>query len=318
MSTYEHPEELTIGLRRIQSLRYGENPHQQSAFYQEIPAAPGTIATAKQLHGKELSHNNIIDADAAWAAVSEFEEQTFAIIKHTNACGLASHKNQTESYRRALAGDPISAFGGIVACNRKLTFAAAEEIRKTFYEIILAPSFDAKATALLQKKKDLRILALGAKSTVPGLDYRRVSGGMLVQTPDILAEDPALWKVVTERIPSAQEFEELVFAWKAVKQIKSNAIVLTKDRALRGMGAGQPNRVTSVHLALRAAGNEASGCGVGWDSCVPFPDGLEEAAEGGVSAVIQPGGSIRDDAVIAAADKASIAMMFTGARHFKH
>lgn len=318
MRADEHPKELTISLRRIQSLRYGENPHQQSAFYQEIPAAPGTIATAKQLHGKELSHNNIIDADAAWTTVNEFEEQTFAVVKHTNACGLASHEDQPESYKRALAGDPVSAFGGIVACNREITLAAAEEIRKTFYEIVLAPSFDAKALALLQKKKDLRILKLGSKSTVPGLDYRRVSGGMLVQTPDTLAEDPALWNVVTERSPSAQEFEEMVFAWKAVKQIKSNAIVLTKDRALRGMGAGQPNRVTSVHLALRAAGNESSGCVVGSDAFFPFPDGLEAAAEGGVTAVVQPGGSIRDEAVIAAADKAGIAMVFTGTRHFKH
>ena len=311
--------DLVIGLRRLQSLRYGENPHQKSAFYQELPAQGGVIATAKQLHGKDLSHNNIIDADAAWSVARDFEEQTFAIVKHTNPCGLASRGDQAEAYRLAFAGDPVSAFGGIVACNRELTLAAAEEMRKIFFEIVIAPSFQTDALALLRKKRDLRILEItGGADGPPPLDYRRVSGGMLVQTPDDLAENPKKWRAVTRRAPSSDELAELAFAWRAVKHVKSNAIVLTKERALRGMGAGQPNRVTSVNLALRAAGGEAKGCVAASDAFFPFADGVEAAAEGGVTAIVQPGGSIRDEEVIADADAAGLAMVFTGARHFKH
>ena len=311
--------DLVIGLRRLQSLRYGENPHQKSAFYQELPVRPGVIAAANQIHGKELSHNNIIDADAAWTVVRDFDEQTLAIVKHTNPCGLAARGDQAEAYRLAFAGDPVSAFGGIVACNRELTLAAAEEMRKIFFEIVIAPSFQAEALALLRKKRDLRLLEIsGAAGGSPPLDYRRVSGGMLVQTPDQLPENPKSWRVVTGRVPSSDELAELAFAWRAVKHVKSNAIVLTKERALRGMGAGQPNRVTSVQLALRAAGDEAKGCVVASDAFFPFADGVEAAAEGGVTAIVQPGGSIRDEEVIAAADAAGLAMVFTGTRHFKH
>ncbi|MBI3744519.1 MAG: bifunctional phosphoribosylaminoimidazolecarboxamide formyltransferase/IMP cyclohydrolase [Chloroflexi bacterium] len=312
--------ELTIGLTRLQSLRYGENPHQKSAFYRELFAAPGTIASAKQLHGKELSHNNIIDADAAWTAATDFPDPTVAVIKHTNPCGLASNDDIAEAYRRAYAGDTVSAFGGIVAFNRKLTLAAAEEVRKIFYEIVIAPGYDADALALLQKKKDLRILEvpLPKPGAQPVLDYRRVSGGMLVQNADAIAEDASTWKVVTQRKPTSQELSELAFAWKACKHIKSNAIVLVKDRAIVGMGAGQPNRVTSVHLALRAAGERAKGTVLGSDAFFPFADGVEMAIQGGVTAIAQPGGSIRDADAIAAADKAGIAMLFTGTRHFKH
>ncbi len=214
----------------------------------------------------------------------------------------------------------MSAFGGIIACNRELSLATAEEVRKTFYEIVIAPSFHPDALALLQKKKDLRILEIPADNTAASasLDYRRVSGGMLVQTADEVPEDPTAWNSVTQRKPTAQELAELAFAWRVVKHVKSNAIVLAKDQALLGMGAGQPNRVTSVHLALRAAGEKAKGSVLASDAFFPFPDGVELAVEGGVTALAQPGGSIRDQEVIEAADKAGVAMVFTGIRHFRH
>ena len=312
------PDELTVGLVKAQGLRYGENPHQQATFYREVLSLEGGIAAAKQLHGKELSFNNILDADAAWRAASDFDEPTVAVIKHTNPCGLASHGDLAEAYRRAYAGDPVSAFGGIVAFNRPLTMAAAEEVRKIFYEIVIAPGYEPEALALLQKKRDLRILEAPQAAAVVGLDYRKVQGGMLVQTQDAIMEDPRSWKVVTNRKPTEQEMADLAFAWRAVKHIKSNAIVLAKDKTLVGMGAGQPNRVTSVHLALRRAEERARGCALGSDAFFPFADGVELAAKGGVTAVAQPGGSIRDNEVIEVANKAGMAMVFTGIRHFKH
>ncbi len=312
-------DQLTIGLEKVQGLRYGENPHQQSAFYQEALAPPGTIASAAQLHGKELSHNNILDADAAWNVVRDFANPAVAVVKHTNPCGLASNEDLTEAYRLAYEGDPVSAFGGIVACNRPLDLAAAESIAAIFYEIVIAPGYEPDALARLKRKRDLRILQVeGLDQGGSGLDYRRVSGGMLVQTADRLQGDPAAWKSVTERSPTPAELEDLAFAWKAVKHVKSNAIVLARGGALIGMGAGQPNRVTSVHLALRAAGEKAAGCVLGSDAFFPFPDGVEMAARGGATAIAQPGGSVRDSEVIEAANKAGLAMVFTGARHFKH
>ena len=317
------PQELTIGLSRIQSLRYGENPHQQSAFYREVLSTGATIASAQQLHGKELSHNNIIDADAAWTAVRDFAQPAAVVIKHTNPCGLAAHDDQAEAYRRAYSGDTVSAFGAIVAFNRALTLAAAEEVRKIFYEIVIAPDFDPEALALLKRKKDLRILQIATAANPPGesgpgLDYRRVSGGMLVQGADEIDEDPASWRTATKRQPTPEELADLAFAWKAVKHVKSNAILLAKDQTLLGMGAGQPNRVTSVHLALRAAGERSQGSVLASDAFFPFADGVELAAQGGVTAIAQPGGSIRDEEVIKAADQAGLAMVFTGTRHFKH
>ena len=312
-------DQLTIGLEKVQRLRYGENPHQQSAFYQEALAPPGTIASAAQLNGKELSHNNILDADAAWNVVRDFANPAVAVVKHTNPCGLASNEDLTEAYRLAYEGDPVSAFGGIVACNRPLDLAAAESIAAIFYEIVIAPGYEPDALARLKRKRDLRILQVeGLNQGGAGLDYRRVSGGMLVQTADRLQGDPAAWKSVTERSPTPAELEDLAFAWKAVKHVKSNAIVLARGGALIGMGAGQPNRVTSVHLALRAAGEKAAGCVLGSDAFFPFPDGVEMAAQGGATAIAQPGGSVRDSEVIEAANKAGLAMVFTGARHFKH
>ena len=311
-------QELTLGYRKLYDLRYGENPHQQAAFYAE--STPNGIAGAQQLHGKELSYNNILDADAAWRAVSDFAEPAAAVIKHTNTCGLATHQDQATAYQRAFEGDPVSAFGGIVAFNRTLTAGAAEAMRQVFYEIVLAPDFEPAALEILRKKRDLRILALsnqGARRQ-GAREVRQVLGGVLLQTPDALEEDPQAWTVATERKPTPEELLEMAFAWKAVKHVKSNAIVLVKEQRLLGMGAGQPNRITSVHLALRAAGEAATGSVLASDAFFPFPDGVEAAAEGGVTAVVQPGGSIRDQEVIDAANRLGLVMVFTGVRHFRH
>jgi phosphoribosylaminoimidazolecarboxamide formyltransferase/IMP cyclohydrolase len=311
-------QELTLGYSKLYDLRYGENPHQQAAFYGESSASG--IAGAKQLHGKELSFNNILDADAAWRAVADFQEPAAAVIKHTNTCGLACHDDQTEAYRRAFSGDPVSAYGGIVAFNRPVTGEAAEAMRQVFYEIVLAPSFEPAALEILKKKRDLRILDMAGLG-VPGKkawEVRQVSGGVLMQTPDILEEDPQGWDVVTERKPTQEELMDLAFAWKAVKHVKSNAIVVVKGQTLLGLGAGQPNRIISVQLSLKAAGEASRGAVLASDAFFPFADGVETAGEGGITAVIQPGGSIRDGEVIEAANRMGLAMVVTGVRHFRH
>ena len=312
------PESLGIAYTRMRELRYGENPHQVAALYVP-PSVNGGIAGAQQLHGRELSFNNLIDADAAWTTVSDFEETTVAIIKHTNPCGLACYSDQAEAYRRALAGDPVSAFGGIVGFNRTVTAATAREMSNLFYEVVVAPAYEPDALEALQKKRNLRVLAVAPvlNNELP-YDLRPVSGGLLAQMRDIITEDPTSWKVVTNRVPSRKELNDLAFAWKAAKHIKSNAIVLASDVTLRGMGAGQPNRVTSVHLALRTAGESSRGSVLASDAFFPFADNIELAAEGGVTAIAQPGGSVRDEEVIAAANRLGIAMVFTGVRHFKH
>ncbi len=315
------PAHLTVAMNKLYDLRYGENPHQQAAFYAEALAGRPVsgIAGAKQLWGKELSYNNILDADAAWGAASDFASSTVAVIKHTNPCGLCSHDNLAEAYRRAYAGDPVSAFGGIVALNRPVDRATAEEINKIFYEIVIAPGYAEDALTILKGKRDLRILEMAAEAPGPlPWEYRRVRGGFLAQTPDQVGEAAVALRTVTKREPTSQELSDLLFGWRAVKHIKSNAIVLVKDKTLLGMGAGQPNRVTSVHLALRAAGDKAQGSVLASDAFFPFPDGVELAASGGVSAIIQPGGSIRDEESTAAADAAGVAMVFTGQRHFRH
>ena len=320
------PEEMTIALKKRYGLRYGENPHQQAAFYAEqtVGLKQDTGMTqAKQLWGKDLSFNNILDADAAWGAATDFSAPTVAIVKHTNTCGLSSHQDIAQAYRRALSGDPVSAFGGIVAANRKINLGMAEEMTKTFYEIVIAPEYDTDALEVLKKKKNLRILLAQlppdyAANPIGYLDYRRVKGGLLVQTSDSLPEDSVSLKTVTKRSPSQAELEDLKFAWRAVKHIKSNAIVLVKDKTLVGMGAGQPNRVVSVNIAKTKAGDKSKGSVMASDAMFPFPDSVEQAAEGGVTAIIQPGGSIQDEEVVKAADKHNIAMVFTGTRHFKH
>ena len=314
----ELPEYLSLGYRRLQGLRYGENPHQKAGLY--VPYSNGGgVANARQLHGRELSFNNLLDADAAWRTVSDFDETAVAVIKHTNPCGLSCHPDLAEAYRRAYSGDPVSAFGGIIGFNRPVTSAAARVMSEVFYEVVVAPEYEDEALEVLRKKRNLRILAVPSSRTRQNFfDLRPLSGGLLVQTEDSLPEYPASWKTVTERAPTEEELADLTFAWRAAKHVKSNAIVLAKDNTLLGMGAGQPNRVTSVHLALRTAGEAARGSVLASDAFFPFADSIELGAEGGVTAVVQPGGSIRDEEVISAANRCQMAMVFTDVRHFRH
>ena len=259
-----------------------------------------------------------MDADAAWRTASDFSDATVSVVKHANSCGLASRDNIAEAYLAAYEGDTVSAFGGIVDFNRTVTAAAADAMEPVFYEVVIAPDYEPQALEILQKKRNLRILAIDKQPDTPGYDLRPITGGVLVQAADAIEEDPTTWTVATQRTPSDAEMKDLAFAWKAAKHIKSNAIVFAKDLALVGMGAGQPNRVVSVHLSQRASGDKAKGSVLASDAFFPFADNIELAAEAGITAIVQPGGSIRDDEVIAAADKAGLAMVFTGVRHFKH
>ena len=310
--------EMTLGYTKLYDLRYGENPHQKASLYADS-LSTGGIVKAKQLHGIELSFTNTLDADAAWRVVSDFSEPAATVVKHTNPCGLAVHADQPTAYRRAFEGDSVSAYGGIVGFNRPVTAATADAMRGELYHIIVAPAYEPEALEMFRKRKQLRVLQVSpAEGPVENLDVHSVSGGALIQTTDSIEEDSASWNVVTERKPTEAEVKDLAFAWKAAKHIKSNTIVLAKDGALVGMGAGQPNRVTSVHLALRIAGDKAKGSVLASDAFFPFADNVELAAEGGVTAIAQPGGSIRDEEVIAAANELNIAMVFTGTRHFRH
>jgi phosphoribosylaminoimidazolecarboxamide formyltransferase/IMP cyclohydrolase len=326
----EFPEAITIALEKRLDLRYGENPHQQAIFYSQLMPGrpPAGIAAAEQLNGIELSYVNIVDADGAWSTACDFDGPTVAIIKHATPCGLATHDDIVEAWRRAFAGDPVSAFGGIVGINRPVTRALAEAIRESKHptsgqrlllHIIVGPEFEDGALELLRKSKDLRILRAPLVSPdSQRFEYRQVVGGMLMQTRDAVPDNAIEMKVVTQREPTEQERADLRFAWRAVKHVKSNAIVLAKDGAMVGAGAGQPNRVNSVDLALRAAGEQAPGSVMASDAFFPFADSIEVAAEGGVLAVAQPGGSLRDQEVIDACDKLGVAMVFTGYRHFRH
>ena len=310
--------ELTFGYDRVADLRYGENPHQKATLY-SATLSSGGIVRAEKLHGIDMSYTNYLDADAAWRVVSDFSEPAVTVIKHTNPCGLAVHPDQPTAYQRAFEGDSISAYGGIVGFNRPVTGATARAMRGVLYDIIVAPGYEDDALDVLRRRRRTRILRIDPeRGHVTHLDLRLVTGGALVQTTDHLDEDPSAWKVVTELSPTAEQLRDLAFAWKAAKHVKSNTIVLAKDRTLVGMGAGQPNRVTSVHLALRIAGDKAKGSVMASDAFFPFPDNIEMAAEGGVSAIAQPGGSIRDDDCIEAANRLGIAMVTTGTRHFRH
>jgi len=320
------PDEMTVALKKRYGLRYGENPHQKAAFYAEQVVGGGQntgITWAKQLWGKELSFNNILDADAAWGAATDFAAPTVSVIKHTNPCGLASHEDIAEAYRRAFSGDEVAAFGGIVAANRPVTLAMAEAMRPVFYEIVIAPEYEPAALELLKKKKDLRILVAElppgyGKAESGYIDFRRVKGGFLVQGSDSLPEGQVNLKTVTRREPTPKEIEDLLFAWRAAKHVKSNAIMLVKDKTVVGMGAGQPSRIVSARIAGEKAGDKSKGSVLASDAMFPFPDVVEAAAAGGVTAIIQPGGSIRDEDSIKAADAHDIAMVFTGVRHFRH
>ena len=312
------PDETTFGFSKVSTLRYGENPHQQAGLY-AAPLSSGGIVRAKQLHGIDMSYTNYLDADAAWRVVADFEQPAATVIKHTNPCGLAVHYDQPTAYQRAFEGDSVSAYGGIVAFNRTLTAETARAMRGVLFDIIIAPDYEADALDVLRRRRRTRLLEVApAAGPQEGLDVRLVSGGALVQQVDDIAESPTDWKVATERKPTDSELADLAFAWKAAKHIKSNTIVLAKDNTLVGMGAGQPNRVVSVHLALRIAEEKAQGSVLASDAFFPFADNIEMAASGGITAIAQPGGSIRDDEVIAAADEHGIAMLLTGTRHFRH
>ena len=309
------PERLVLRGTKVLDLRYGENPHQAAAFYRGPGSAVG-LAAAEQLHGKELSYNNLLDTDAAWKLVLEFDDFAAAIIKHSNPCGVAVAESLEVAYLRALECDRTSAFGGIVALNRTCDAATARAIAEIFTEVVIAPGFEPDALEALTGKKNLRLLR--AEPSVPAEpDVRRVSGGFLMQTQD--ARDPATdAKVVTKVQPSEAQWDDLRFAWAVAKHVKSNAIVLAKDRVAVGVGAGQMSRVESTELAARRAGDRAKDTACASDAFFPFRDGLDAAVAAGASAVIQPGGSVRDEEVIAAADEHGIPMVFTGRRHFRH
>ncbi|MBI2848699.1 MAG: bifunctional phosphoribosylaminoimidazolecarboxamide formyltransferase/IMP cyclohydrolase [Chloroflexi bacterium] len=320
------PPRTTIPLKKLYQLVYGENPHQQAAFYEdEIKGkeAGPSLSSATLIAGSALSFNNICDLDAALSIVADFSPPTATIIKHGNPCGLACGQTLSEAYLKAYSGDPISAFGGVVGLNRRVDLSTAQEIKQTFYDAVIAAGYDDDALGVLQAKKDLKILAMERLSSnnsgiAPDLDFRRVSGGFLVQTMDKVPQDEVDLKVVTERGPALDELTDILFAWRAVKHVKSNAIVLVKRLTVVGVGAGQPNRAVSVKLALEAASERAVGSVLASDGFFPFPDGVELAGRGGVKAIIQPGGSIRDEQVIKMANRHRIAMVFTGKRHFKH
>ncbi len=310
--------QITLGYEKLDDLRYGENPHQTGALYAD-PLSTGGIARAERLHGMALSFTNILDADAAWRIACDFESPMATVIKHANPCGLAVHPDQPTAYKRALEGDPTSAYGGILGFNRTVTAATSEAMRGVLYHIVVAPDFEPEALSILKRRKQLRVLR-AAPERGPGdrLDARKIGGGALIQAADVSDEDFSSWEVVTDRAPNGPERRDLALAWKASRHVKSNAIVLARDNAMVGMGAGQPNRVTSVHLALRLAGDEARGSALASDAFMPFADNVEIAAAGGVTAIVQPGGSLRDQEVIEAANKLGVAMVFTGTRHFLH
>jgi len=317
------PGDLTVSLQKMYNLRYGENPHQQAALYMEKVAGrrPWGITQVKQHAGPELSFNNFLDIDSAWNVVSDFVEPAVAVIKHTNPCGLSSNNDLPEAYRRALAGDPVAAFGGIVAVNRVMDIDLASEVDKTHFDAVITGGYTEEALALLARKKSLRLLSMPDESRAPAgnmVEFRPITGGFLSQLKDFYTGEEFKPRVVTKREPTQREWDDLFFAWKAVKHIKSNGITLAKDCTLLGMGAGQPNRSVSAQIALERAGDKSKGSVMGSDAFIPFPDTVELAAAGGVTAVIQVGGSIRDQQSIDAADKHGMAMVFTGVRHFKH
>jgi phosphoribosylaminoimidazolecarboxamide formyltransferase/IMP cyclohydrolase len=319
------PPYLQLPLERIASLRYGENPHQRAAFYRERGAVEGSLARAQSVDGgdKELSFNNLVDLDAALEAVREFEAPTAAVIKHTNPCGLATHADLHVAYRLAREGDPVSAFGGVVALNRECDEATARVIAETFIECVAAPGYSAAALEFLRAKKNLRMVDVRLAMASRGLEWKRIGGGVVVQDADASAGgEVARGRVVTRRAPTEDELAALDAAWRAAKHVKSNAIVLARSvdggRQIVGVGAGQMSRVQSVKIACEKAGERARGSALGSDAFFPFPDGVEEAARSGVSAIAQPGGSVKDVEVIAAADALGLAMVFTGARHFRH
>lgn len=313
------PKTLTLTYEKKQDLRYGENPHQKAAFYTQIRETEGTLTGATQLQGKELSYNNIGDTDGALEALKEFGEPTVVAAKHANPCGVGSAETLAEAFKKAYDADPVSIYGGIVAVNREVDKATAELMAPIFLEVVVAPSFSEEALEVLRKKKNLRLLRLPhiEKHDYTAPKAKTVLGGLLIQDMDLQLLDGEM-KTVTERKPTEKEMEDLLFAWKVVKHTKSNAIVLAKDKCTTGVGPGQVSRIWALENAIRQGGKRIPGSVLASDAFFPFPDCVEAAHEAGVTAIIQPGGSIRDEESIAAANKYGIAMIFTGIRHFKH
>jgi len=315
------PERINIALERRQGMRYGENPHQAAALYVPAGRSAAGLAGAKQLQGKELSYNNLVDLDAAWALAAEFQRPAVAIIKHNNPCGAAEQDSLREAYVKALACDPVSAYGGVIALNRAMDAATAEEMAKLFVECIVAPGYEPAALEKFASKKNLRLLEMPCEAAPREWEIKPILGGALLQTPDRHELNEADLKVATTRKPAEAEMRGLLFGWKVAKHVKSNAIVFAREGQTVGVGAGQMSRVDSVKIAVikaAAAGLSLVGSVVASDAFFPFPDGVEEAGKAGATAVIQPGGSVRDEDVIAAANKLGMAMVFTGVRHFRH
>ena len=316
-----YPPLLNQPFEKVQELRYGENPHQSAALYKESSPLPSEIVSAQQLQGKELSFNNFIDLNAAWELVKEFDKGAVVIIKHTNPCGVAQGEDQLKTFIVAREVDPTSAFGGILGFNRPVTAETAEEITKNFVEAVVAPGFDSEALKLFAAKKNVRLMQMPEMGTPEGtekFDLKRIGGGLLVQSQDTLDYIEGKLKVVSERKPDDREMEDMQFAWIVAKHVKSNAIIYAKDQEIVGIGAGQMSRVDSARVAVEKARKPLQGAVMASDAFFPFRDSIDEAAKNGITAIISPGGSIRDEEVLQAASEHNIAMVFTGTRHFKH
>jgi len=315
------PNILTLQFEKIQNLRYGENPHQQGAFYREFNRKEPSVSNAKQLQGKEMSFNNFLDANSALELAKEYNGTVAVIVKHNNPCGVAIAKTQGEAYRRARDCDPVSAFGGVIAFNRMVDIETARELTSTFVEVVVAPEYAPDALAELKKKKDLRLLDIGPNvtGTPEGMDMKRLVGGLIYQDRDLgRIGDVRKLTVATKRKPTDDEYEALAFAWKVCKHVKSNAIIFTTNDRTIGIGAGQMSRLDSVRIAVMKAQFPLAGTVIASDAFFPFRDGLDEAAKAGATAVIQPGGSLKDEEVIKAANEHGMAMLMTGMRHFRH
>lgn len=319
MSKLDLPQNLILNLKKFRDLRYGENPHQKSAFYlrDTLPAGRQAEPGFEQLWGIELSHNNLGDANHAWRLVCEFEEPTVAIIKHGNPSGITTRVDLAEAFRLSYEVDSVSAFGGIIAVNRPPTVDMIEEMSGKFFELLVAPEYAPDVLERL-KKRSQKMRVISAEKPPSLLEFTRVFNGYLVQTPDDIVESKSKWKVESGDEPSKEQYEDMEFAWKVVKHVKSNAIVVVCDKIMVGMGTGQPNRVNSVRLALNQAKSRAKGAVLASDAFFPFADNIETAAAAGVKVILQPGGSINDEEVITAAKKHKMTMVFTGVRHFKH
>lgn len=316
----KYPETVTMTFEKLQELRYGENPHQAAAYYREMKTVSGSIAAAIQLHGKELSFNNINDANAALETLKEFDEPAAVAVKHANPCGVGVGTCIYEAYIKAYEGDPISIYGGIIALNREVDEKTAAEIGKIFVEIVIAPAYSEEALSILKSKKNIRIMQLDniCHKSVTDIDVKKVGGGLLIQDADWQDFDMSDIKNVTDKKPTEKEMQDMLFAWKVVKHVKSNAIVVAKDGMTLGIGPGQTNRIWSTDMSLERSGEKARGAVIASDAFFPFGDVVESAAKAGISAIIQPGGSVRDQESVDECNKNGIAMIFTGMRHFKH